>query len=435
VSGFPNEMLQVLNKHPSVNYLTIRTCFEYIRSATDVGLLGFNSKLVSLSFYRYRCHSKIQEYQRDRSLAILLACLPNIKHLELSFATGEDRDQAWYCAPTRDISAQTLPPLQTLTLHGYHIDFGNVQSILRHSGYAGFIAFRLINPLDFSVPSDLWQLLSLQTRALEIIDPATTDSTTYDPWVSRRALSAIFRELFKLEALNLQNIGVPFCDILLGLGANGVFLRHLRLHDLGLSGLDRFHEIRQWDDFLTMEGRPGRRWVELLGLLRKLCPNLTKLSVDLSRTGLMTDVQTAASAVTLNQPHYSMLRTIKQNPYSSSIRGIIRSFRFLRYLTLVVNLQRSDWTRDYALGLASSFWTSALHTFELLSPWQNSMSPYKEFCETWPVLTTDQPWWVVTRKNYYNGLEINIQPENLIAVDRNAPHCKVDRRAWLDLTE
>lgn len=423
----------MVNGQCFVEYLTVRTCFGYLRNAEDIELLSSNSKLVSLSFNKYSCFSKDQENQRDVILSNLLLSLPNLKHLEIFFTIGEEKDldQTWYRAPISIVSGHKSAALESLTIHMCEVEHRDLLKILTNSGYAGFKRVRLITCAGILAPSSFWKFLSCHTTALEIIDPIQVYSTM-DHFSPSRAVAKAFWELGKVEVLNLQNLGVPFYAILLGMGGHGVYLRHLRLHDNALSGLDQAYDIHQ-HDYLTVRVVVRRR-VEILWLLRTICPNLTKLSVDLSSTGLDTDEHRVMRGLIEDVHHCLLLRSVGPLVSGASIRGTFRSFDFLRHLIIAVRLKRQDWTRDYALELASSLWSSSLQMFEMLGPRQNISSAYNAFRKAICVPTTEQPWWVITRKNRHQS--INVQPEDLIAVNQNEPDTSLDWladwHAWVD---
>lgn len=419
-------MLLAVHKHPSPIRLTFRTCLDCIKSPQDLARLSASSRLVNLIVDNFGCRTLGGQIRRDAMLADLLASLPNLQHLEIDYADGLSVEHPWYTAKEEQ-GFIILEPLESLTLRSYDIESCGVEELLSRSMRAGVRTLRLLRCRDFVSPSDLWGVLSHHTTTLEIMEPLS-QGLSRDHRENELAIRRILGQLPLLERLVLHKIGVPLRHILPGVCESSFFLAELhhhdpQIHNPGLHGrglisygLDRMYQLHPIDYARTT----GVSNVRALILLRSACPNLVRLSFDLSTEGLTSDRYFMCEEAITVGPSDKMLMQGVRFAFIFTISKTIRSFYHLQHLMIVVNLPKEMWSRKTAIRVASDCWNYELRTFEMAGPAQLALCSGQAVYEPeLDPLSERQPWWIVRQKA--GSRRNNFAPQDLTALNRIDP--------------
>ncbi|KAL8661805.1 MAG: hypothetical protein Q9168_008347 [Polycauliona sp. 1 TL-2023] len=205
-----------------------------------------------------------------------------------------------------------------------------------------------------------WQLYPRDLEALEIVDPVPTYPIEAGLYVSRQQLAPLLSHFHHLKVLKLQNVGAPICEVLFNLRKSGMSLKVLILHDHESSGIDKCYVFKRQHS-LPIDCSFDK-------LLIHLCPNVQKLSLDISTVGLVRDVctvrQLGSDSVSIAQE--PLLEELAEYP-TQPLSETLGSLRDLQVLRLVTPYSPITCNSQDVLKTAGKMWSTTLKKFTLVA--------------------------------------------------------------------
>lgn len=207
-----------------------------------------------------------------------------------------------------------------------------------------------------------WHNFSENLSALEIINPLPSYPIKTGLYLSDNLFQFPLTFFGNLEVLVLENVGAPICDVLFNLCESGNSLKILKLHDQECEGLDRTYDFHH----PLNRGQSNHLQCPMVKLLRKICPHVQELSVDISKNywmlGLDTKLQRAFDSRSI--PLEPLFEEMACDP-TWAISDILRSFSMLRSLHFVCRLDLDENLGRDILCYAQKVWSPVLESFSV----------------------------------------------------------------------
>lgn len=250
--------------------------------------------------------------------------------------------------------------MESLVLSSYSIRQWKKQKLACLLNFGRFKRLALVH-CDQIMPFP-WQNFSQDLSALEIINPLPSYPTKAGLYLSDNLFQFPLTYFGNLEVLVLQNVGAPICDVLFNLCNSGKSLKILKLHDQECAGLDRTYDFHR----RQYHGQSTHLQCPMVKFLRKICPHVQELSIDMSKkywmSGLDTKLQRASDSRSM--PLEPLFEEMAQDS-TWAISDILRSFPRLRFLKFVCRLDLDENLSRDILCYAQKVWSPTLETFSV----------------------------------------------------------------------
>lgn len=351
----------------------------------------------------------------------LILNLSNLQVLNLDYKSVTEKRESWYDMAMDEKISMHTPGVKSLGLRSYDFGSRRIRSLPFRLECYHLQRLSLVKCRNTMWSRKYWQALSSEMKVFEIIDPIHPRRflPLAEERIKPRYLLTVLERFNNLEFLNVQNIRSQIYDVVLSLEYCGESLRTLRLHDFEESALNTLYELVRestLNGFWYNQKKPLCLEVHFLKFLSKTCPNLERLSMNMSWNGLCYRRFSVTDWVrdSVYMKKTDILQELKQDPTPPNFHAIC-SFQFLRHLTIVAP-SLGPLGPHFALNVACNVWGPRLQTLELIVSSIGRPGFISPSIDTGIEDAEKHPHWCITRKSSSNSGYV--RPEDLLIVNK-----------------